>query len=311
MLNSNLLRKLDMQDLMVFVHVYERSSVTEVSEELCVSQSTVSYCLKKLRTSFGDELFMNTRTGMIPTAKGSTIYPHILSILNSINLCHSGIATFNPEKDKTIFNIHAPEYFEILILPKLLKMFADNDLPIIVNVDKFGQDIPVEEMKSGAIDLVICFGPNFHRSHIGLQSCTLLEDDLLCVADTGAAPDDGLIDLDTFIARRHVYPTPWTSSTNMVDGWLSRQGLSREIVARANSYGSAVRLLKGTDFLLALPKRIAAQLCTASWLTCCTPPQGLPSFTLNMVWSDRLERDAGNTWLREQIMKICSDEGMI
>ena len=52
MLNSNLLRKLDMQDLMVFVAVYEHNSVSGVSEALCVSQSTVSYCLKKLRTGF-------------------------------------------------------------------------------------------------------------------------------------------------------------------------------------------------------------------------------------------------------------------
>ena len=39
MLNSNSLRKLDMQDLMVFVAVYEQNSVTGVSETLCVSQS--------------------------------------------------------------------------------------------------------------------------------------------------------------------------------------------------------------------------------------------------------------------------------
>lgn len=37
MLNSNLLRKLDMQDLMVFIAVYDQSSVTEVSETLFVS----------------------------------------------------------------------------------------------------------------------------------------------------------------------------------------------------------------------------------------------------------------------------------
>ena len=45
MLNSNSLRKLDMQDLMVFSAVYEQSSVTGVSEALCVSQSTVSLSL--------------------------------------------------------------------------------------------------------------------------------------------------------------------------------------------------------------------------------------------------------------------------
>uniref|UniRef100_UPI001F549D5D LysR family transcriptional regulator n=2 Tax=Pseudomonas TaxID=286 RepID=UPI001F549D5D len=89
MLNSNVLRKLDMQDLMVFVAVYEQNSVTGVSEALCVSQSTVSYCLKKLRTGFADELFINTRSGMLPTFKASHMYPHVLKILESINLCHA------------------------------------------------------------------------------------------------------------------------------------------------------------------------------------------------------------------------------
>ena len=43
MLNSNALRKLDTQDFMVFVALYEQNHVTGVSETLCVSQSTVSY----------------------------------------------------------------------------------------------------------------------------------------------------------------------------------------------------------------------------------------------------------------------------
>ncbi len=61
MLNSNALRKLDMQDLMVFVSVYEQRNLTLVAEALQVSQSTVSYCLKKLRANFEDDLFISTR----------------------------------------------------------------------------------------------------------------------------------------------------------------------------------------------------------------------------------------------------------
>ena len=101
MLNSNSLRKLDMQDLMVFNAVYEQSSVTGVSEALCVSQSTVSYCLKKLRTCFDDELFINTRTGMRPTYKAEGMYKHVRAILQSINLCHAGAATVDPARQTT------------------------------------------------------------------------------------------------------------------------------------------------------------------------------------------------------------------
>ncbi len=97
MLNSNALRKLDMQDLMVFSAVYEQSSVTGVSEALCVSQSTVSYCLKKLRTCFKDELFVNTRTGMRPTYKAVGMYDHVRTILHSINSCHAGTSVSQPD----------------------------------------------------------------------------------------------------------------------------------------------------------------------------------------------------------------------
>ncbi len=128
MLNSNQLRKLDMQDLMIFVAVYEQNSVTDVSETLCVSQSTVSYCLKKLRTSFEDELFINTRIGMRPTLRASTMYSHILQILDKINLCHSKDYLLAQYQKPTTFNICGPEYFELLILPALLKKFSNSQL---------------------------------------------------------------------------------------------------------------------------------------------------------------------------------------
>jgi DNA-binding transcriptional LysR family regulator len=249
MLNSNSLRKLDMQDLMVFVALFEQNSVTDVSETLCVSQSTVSYCLKKLRNSFEDELFINTRTGgMQPTGKAGAMYPHALKILESINLCHAGPAAFNPGLQAVTFNICAPEYFEQLILPRLLKAFALADLPVMVNVFKLHAEIPAEALRDGSLDLVLCFGPNFHRRHADFKSQTLLEDDLVCVFDKWATPAEPRLSLQTYVERRHVFPTPWTSATNMVDGWLAQQAQQRQIVARANSYSAALKLITGTDY---------------------------------------------------------------
>jgi len=182
MLNSNLLRKLDMQDLMVFVAVYDQSSVTDVSETLFVSQSTVSYSLKKLRTSFEDELFINTRAGMRPTYKAATMYGHVQKILESINLCHAGSQAFDPTQKAVTFNVCAPEYFEQLILPRLLKNFDHADLPVIVNVQKLETEIPADALRDGRLDLVICFGPHFHREHKDIKTQMLLEDDLVCVS---------------------------------------------------------------------------------------------------------------------------------
>ncbi|WP_338525414.1 LysR family transcriptional regulator [Pseudomonas batumici] len=306
MLNSNLLRKLDMQDLMVFVAIYEQSSVTEASETLCVSQSTVSYCLKKLRTSFEDELFINTRNAMWPTSKATSMYSHVTHIINSINLCHSEAKAFDPTQKEITFNICAPEYFELLILPDLLKGFIKDNLSIIVNTHKFHKDVPVEKLVDGRIDLVICAGPNFHQDAKGFKSKILLDDDLVCVVDKHFTPPDNKFNLETFVARQHIFPTPWTSDTNMVDGWLGKQGYTRQIVARTNSYVAALKMINGTDLVLTLPRRIQRLICDETRFASCKAPAGLPSFTIDMLWDRKAGQNSANTWLREQIAKVCA-----
>lgn len=307
MLNSNLLRKLDMQDLTVFTAVYEQSSVTAVSQALFVSQSTVSYCLKKLRTTFEDELFINTRTGMRPTYKATAMYAHAVSILQSINLCHAAGNGFDPVAQPFTFNICAPEYFEQLILPRLLKRFDAADWPITVHMHKLENDIPALELRDGSFDLVICFGPDFHRNTADSKSHTLLHEDLVCVFDKRAAPPESRLSLQTFIDRRHVYPTPWMSTTNMVDGWLAQQAQTRQIAARANSYGAALEIVTGTDFVVTLPRRIQQLLADATF-DHREAPSSLPGFTLDMQWSPGADQDSSNLWLREQVVSVCTGE---
>lgn len=305
MLNSNTLRKLDMQDLMVFCAVFEQGSVTAVSEILCVSQSTVSYSLKKLRACFDDELFINTRTGMRPTFKAEGMHEHVRSILQSINLCHAGTPAFDPTLQAVTFEICAPEYFEQLLLPHLLQGFDHAELPIVVNVHKLGADIPVDDLRDGSLDLVICFGPHFHSSHADLKSQRLLEEELVCVIDKRSAPLESPLSIEAFVQRRHVFPTPWASPTNMVDGWLTRQARQRQIAARANSYGAALKMISGTDFLLTLPRRIQQLLASEATFQHYPAPTGLPGFTLDMQWSLAADQDSANAWLREQIVKAC------
>ncbi|MEG1455444.1 MAG: hypothetical protein RSC66_07725, partial [Comamonas sp.] len=44
-------------------------------------------------------------------------------------------------------------------------------------------DIPADDLREGRLDLVICFGPHFHRAHKDFKTQMLLEDDLVCVCD--------------------------------------------------------------------------------------------------------------------------------
>lgn len=304
MLNSNLLRKLDMQDLMVFIAVYEQSSVTAVSETLGVSQSTVSYSLKKLRTGFKDELFINTRSGMRPTHKATAMHEHVLKILEGINFCHSGVQAFDPTRKAVTFNICASEYFELLVLPRLLKGFDFANLPVIVNVQKLDTVVPIDELRDGSFDLAICFGPDFQCSHADFRSRRLIKDDLVYVFDKRATPPESRPSLRSFVEHRHVLPPHRTFDTHRVDH-------KRQLIARSNSYRAALKMITGTDFILTLPRRIQALLANDAVFSHCEAPSGLPGFTLDMQWSEASDQDSANIWLREQVVKACEEQGVL
>ncbi|WP_460148323.1 LysR family transcriptional regulator [Pseudomonas sp. S2_A02] len=304
MLNSNLLRKLDMQDLMVFVAVYEQSSVTAVSETLGVSQSTVSYSLKKLRTGFEDDLFINTRSGMRPTYKATTMHGHVLKILEGINFCHSGAQAFDPTLKAVTFNICVSEYFELLVLPRLLRNFDFANLPVIVNVQKTDTVQPFDELRDGSLDLVICFGPDSQHSHTGCKSRRLVEDELVYVFDKRATPPELRPSLRSFMEHRHVLPPHRTFDTHRVDH-------KRQLIERSNNYRAALKMITGTDFILTLPRRIQSLLANEAVFSHCEAPNGLPALTLDMQWSEASDQDSANTWLREQVIKACGEQGLL
>jgi DNA-binding transcriptional LysR family regulator len=93
----------------------------------------------------------------------------------------------------------------------------------------------------------------------------------------------------------------------MVDGWLAQQAHQRQIIARANSYSAALKLIAGTDFIVTLPRRIQRLLASEAIFHHCEAPDGLPGFTLDMQWSQRADQDSANTWLREQVIKVCAE----
>jgi DNA-binding transcriptional LysR family regulator len=138
----------------------------------------------------------------------------------------------------------------------------------------------------------------------------LLEDDLVCVFDKRSAPGPAF-SLQAFAERRHVFPTPWTSDTNMVDGWLARQAHKRQVVARANSYSAALKMITGTDFIITLPRRVQKLLAPAALFGCCEAPNGLPGFTLDMQWNETSRSGQRQYLVREQVVKVCADQGLL
>ena len=94
---------LDGRTLRVFLTVLEEKSVSRAAERLGVSQSAVSHTLDKLRTIFGDPLFIRIGRGIESTARARALREPIeyCSRPTQLALC---LAEFRPETSANGFH---------------------------------------------------------------------------------------------------------------------------------------------------------------------------------------------------------------
>ena len=283
MLYTNALKQLDMQDISIVLLLIENRSAKRVAEMLNLSQSSISYSLKKLRHCFDDKLFENSDGAMQPTARVLAIKPYLQNIMQCINQC----AKEGADQGSVLrqWNITAPEYFEILMLPRLLQQVRSSGRNGSLSVSRLGKDLPINELLASDIDVCFGFGPGYHQRHPLLGYRSLNEDSFVCLSSVAKHQPKSALDIDDFCDAPHIFPTPWLSEKNMVDSWLEKQSRRRNIFTRANSYHAGVNILLSVPALIVIPKKIVATLNISPKIKVLEPPTGFPTFTLDMIWS--------------------------
>ena len=283
MLYTNALRQLDMQDISIVLLLIENRSAKRVSEILNLSQSSISYSLKKLRHCFDDKLFESSEGAMQPTARVLAMKPYLQNIMQCINQC--AIEGAGQSSVPRQWNITAPEYFEILMLPMLLQQVRSTGRNWSLSMSRLGKDLPINELLASDIDVCFGFGPGYHQRHPLLNYRSLKEDAFVCLSSVPKHQPKTALDIDEFCETPQIFPTPWLSEKNMVDGWLEKQSRRRTILTRANSYHAGVNILLAVPALIVVPEKIVATLNVSPKIKMLKPPVGFPTFTLDMIWS--------------------------
>jgi len=295
---------------MVFLCLYDQKSARRTAEILSISQPTVSYSLKRLRSCFGDVLFDLGQGSLKPTPKADAIEPYLRNVLDAINRCSQMELDSAVAPARRVVRICAPEYFELLLLPSVLEIFMTSGRQASLFVERLGRDLPVERLLAGEVDIAIGFGPGYYRMHPGLLWESLLSDKFVCLSANRRAKAHQRISLDEFCDMQHVFPTPWVSDTNMIDGWLERIGRTRNVVARASTYQACLNIVARLPVLLALPQRLVPFLSIPPHVQVSEPPLGFPNFTLDIVWAAQSDDDAELRWIRNLLKSMSTDAAL-
>lgn len=312
--------RMDLNLLKVFEAVYEDRNLQLAGKRLNLTPSAVSHALQRLRELVGDELFMRTGKGMVPTGRATAMAPGLRDSLRQIEGI-LGVETFVPGTSRRRFVIAANDHVtEVIVVP--LSRALQEIAPHVDLVIRPSTRLDLaEQIDLGRIDLAV---GTFAQIPPRLNSRELMsqgEAILMRKGHPAARRRPTLKDLTK-------YPLVTLSvggeEEGAVGGFIIERGLARqsemfdrhalEKALLESKEAPRLRitvphalaipaLLQDTDMLSIVPQSLAVALTKRDDLVCRKLPYQTRTSTMRAIWHSRDEHETGHIWLREMVVQ--------
>lgn len=298
---------LDFKLLVVFQALMKVRKVGEAGEQLDISQPTISRSLSRLRTHFGDPLFVRTQRGMEPTPCALEVAPYIDEILSLYHSRLSQKQQFDPALSKRTFRIAASEIGHLLLLPKLVNNLSTQAPMLNLKAIPLGLHSLIEELETGQAD--VAFGA-YPKLFAGVYERTLAQESYVCVTKSNHPTIKQKLTLDDFRNAEHVIVS--AQGMGHIHEQIEKQLLDicppENVRVVTHHFLTTILLVEQTNLIATLPSRAAKILSQRLDIQILEPPIDIPSFDIKTYWHERFHHDAANQWLRNLISSIFEGE---
>jgi DNA-binding transcriptional LysR family regulator len=292
------LSRLDLNLFRVFEVIYRERNLTRSAVILHLSQSAVSHALARLREQIGDPLFVRAGRGVAPTPLAEQLAPSIQEALSNLRRSVSGWQSFDPQRDRRSFTLNVAEQLEPLVLPAVLTHLQRVAPQVQVRSScVHWAELPLE-LAAGRVDLAIEIA---RPTDAELRQQQLLRAPLCVMAGPSFG---GELSAERYLAAEHVAVTSRRRGICVEDLALGHLGLVRQVRQRCQHYLTAALLVAENDWLLTMPRRYAELINAGLGNRLLAMPLELPPVTLNLYWSRHADAEAGNQWLRGQMLEL-------
>lgn len=300
------LSDIDLNQLVLFHQLMIQRRVSKVADTLGLTQPAVSNSLAKLRRLFGDELFLRTPAGMVPTPFAEALAEPIGYALGMI---HSGLnqqTSFDPASVKRSLKIGMTDIGEIVFLPRLVERLRKEAPGVTLSTVRITAVNLRDEMESGQIDLAI--GP-LPQLKAGFFQRRLFKQRYVCLFRRGHPLDRKRFSLADFTAAEHLVIVSAGTGHGKVDELLRRANIERTVPLTVPHFVSVGHILRGTDLVATVTERLADSLAEPFGLIHRPHPVALPEVAINVFWHAKVHRSPAHQWLRGVIFELFGDDG--
>ena len=298
---------LNLQAMKIFVAVFDLRSVNLAARALRLSQSGLSTTLAKLRRDLGDALFVSTASGMQPTPRAKEVVGPMREAIQCIEQRILRKAGFEPATDEREFRIALSDTAESIYMPRALT--AVTRVAPRVRLRSVATPLPQLQraLSEGSIDFALGYFPDlqsgeFVRRRIGQHGFVCI-----CSAANGEVIRD--FSLKKYCAARHVVFEAPTRTQGLLESYLLKRGIDRDVALTTPHFMSLPEIIAGTDLIATVPDAIADAFAEIKRLARLELPFRSPVFETHLHWSKSVHNDLANKWLRSLLFQAFMVKG--
>jgi len=296
----NMLRGVDLNLLVVLEALLSERHVSRTASRLNMSQPAVSHALARLRHLFGDSLLIRRDGQLVPSTRALEIAPALTEALRQIREV-LGTGGFDPAREKRTFHLAMSDYGSAVILPSLMKMLRLEAPKFDLVVTQSSRESMLRQVLDGDCDLALGVFPDLPER---IEAAQLFLEHFACLADREGLESHDCLDIGTYLTRPHVLVAMKGEANTEIESALHACGHSRRIAVTLPHWGTAARLIHGTDLVLTVARKALAPYEHDPNLVVFEPPFSISPFPFVQVWHERRGSDPAHLWLRKAIASV-------
>lgn len=290
--------RVDLNLLPPLAVLLEERHVSRAADRLRLSQPAVSRALQRLRRHFGDELLVRGPDGYSLTPRAERIRAQLTTVVTGLNQLFD-TETFDPATVAQSFRLAVSDYTVSTFGPALVRQIlrqAPNSTVTCEPLDVRAFD----KLDAGTVDLIVYGRPAPER----YRGQHLFTDRFVCVvAAEHPLARRASVSLSQYLRWPHLSIDIGQPG---VDRVLEACGTARRIAVVMPYHVLGTSILPGTELVLTVPARLAAQYADSSRTRVLGAPRELGDLHFYAVWHPRVDDDPCHSWLRQMVRTVAA-----
>lgn len=295
----------DLNLLTVFEAVFRHGSVTRAAAHVGLTQSALSSALGRLRKQFDDPLFVNTRSGMLPTPRALELAPPLMEALTMVRNAMISRGAFDPHSSTRSLRVCMSDVGEMVLLPGLMRHLQTHSPSMHLETTQLASSELAVRLETSDIDLAIGYLPQLPEK---LRRARLFQEHYVCMTrHDHPAGRNAAITAAEYLAARHILIASMGSGHQVLEHTLAERGMHDRVALRVPHFVVVPLIVAGTDLIVSLPSRAAEAASHLVKVKVHPLPIPIPSFDVMIYWHERVDNDPANHWMRGVVQQLFGD----